>query len=36
VLRYNVIEQLKLDGFELSQSHLYFYDKYEKANYFLE
>ncbi|WVQ96907.1 hypothetical protein IAU59_004015 [Kwoniella sp. CBS 9459] len=36
VLRYNVIEQLKLGDFELSQNYLFFYDKLEKANYFLE
>lgn len=36
VLRYNVIEQLKLGDFQLSQSYLYFYDKLEKANYYLE
>lgn len=36
VLRYNVVEQLKLGDFELSQSYLFFYDKLEKANYFLE
>ncbi|WVF69407.1 hypothetical protein IAT40_004184 [Kwoniella sp. CBS 6097] len=36
VLRYNVIEQLKLGDFELSQNYLFFYDKLEKANYYLE
>ncbi|KAK8853018.1 cysteine proteinase 1, mitochondrial [Kwoniella newhampshirensis] len=36
VLRYNVIEQLKLGDFELSQNYLFFYDKLEKANYFLD
>ncbi|KAL7424424.1 bleomycin hydrolase [Cryptotrichosporon argae] len=36
VLRYNVIEQLKLGEFQLSQNYLFFYDKLEKANYFLE
>jgi bleomycin hydrolase len=36
VLRYNVIEQLKLGDFELSQSYLFFCDKLEKANYYLE
>ena len=36
VLRYNVIEQLNLGEFQLSQSYLFFYDKLEKANYYLE
>ncbi|WVR06149.1 hypothetical protein IAU60_003179 [Kwoniella sp. DSM 27419] len=36
VLRYNVIEQLKLGEFELSQNYLFFYDKLEKANYYLD
>jgi hypothetical protein len=36
VLRYNVIEQLKLGDFQLSQNYLFFYDKLEKANYYLE
>lgn len=36
VLRYNVIEVLNLDEFELSQNYLFFYDKLEKANYYLE
>ncbi|ORY23278.1 peptidase C1B, bleomycin hydrolase [Naematelia encephala] len=36
VLRYNVIETLKLGDFQLSQSYLFFYDKLEKANYYLE
>nr|XP_019047762.1 hypothetical protein I302_04379 [Kwoniella bestiolae CBS 10118]OCF26692.1 hypothetical protein I302_04379 [Kwoniella bestiolae CBS 10118] len=36
VLRYSVIEQLKLGEFELSQNYLFFYDKLEKANYYLE
>ncbi|OCF76379.1 hypothetical protein I204_02074 [Kwoniella mangroviensis CBS 8886] len=36
VLRYNVIEQLHLGEFELSQNYLFFYDKLEKANYYLE
>ncbi|ODV70171.1 peptidase C1B, bleomycin hydrolase [Hyphopichia burtonii NRRL Y-1933] len=38
VLRSHVIKNynLKPDGFQLSQSYLYFYDKLEKANYFLE
>ncbi|CCE66337.1 hypothetical protein TPHA_0P01800 [Tetrapisispora phaffii CBS 4417] len=35
-LRYNVIEELKLKEFELSQAYLFFYDKLEKANYFLD
>ncbi|CAO3642380.1 unnamed protein product [Cunninghamella blakesleeana] len=37
VLRLAVINKYKLkDDFELSQSYLFFYDKLEKANYFLE
>ncbi|MCB1136865.1 MAG: C1 family peptidase, partial [Chlamydiia bacterium] len=35
VLRQTVIEKFNLSGFEFSQSHLHFYDKLEKANYFL-
>lgn len=30
------MEQLKLGDFQLSQSYLFFYDKLEKANYYLE
>ncbi|KAI9315266.1 peptidase C1B, bleomycin hydrolase [Dichotomocladium elegans] len=37
VLRLQVIRRYKLkDDFELSQSYLFFYDKLEKANWFLE
>ncbi|KAJ6577993.1 peptidase C1B, bleomycin hydrolase [Mycena capillaripes] len=36
VLRYSVMRKLNLDKFQLSQNHLYFYDKLEKANYYLE
>ncbi|CAI5756452.1 unnamed protein product [Candida verbasci] len=38
VIRSHIIKQynLKDDEFQLSQSYLYFYDKLEKANYFLE
>lgn len=36
VLRYNVIEKLNLGDFQLSQNYLFFYDKLEKANYYLE
>lgn len=36
MLRYNVIEKLNLGEFQLSQSYLFFYDKLEKANYYLE
>ncbi len=35
-MRYHVIHQLGLEDFELSQSYLFFYDKLEKSNYFLE
>ncbi|ORX34978.1 peptidase C1B, bleomycin hydrolase [Kockovaella imperatae] len=36
VLRYNVMEQLKIEDFELAQAYLFFYDKLEKANHYLE
>ncbi|KAH9935545.1 peptidase C1B bleomycin hydrolase [Fomitopsis serialis] len=36
VLRYNVMKKLNLDDFQLSQSYLFFYDKLNKCNYFLE
>jgi bleomycin hydrolase len=36
VLRYNVIEMLNLGDFQLSQNYLFFYDKLEKANFYLE
>jgi aminopeptidase C len=36
VLRYDIINQLNLGEFQLSQSYLFFYDKLEKANYYLE
>ncbi|KAG1457880.1 hypothetical protein G6F56_006517 [Rhizopus delemar] len=37
IMRLAVIEKYKLaDDFELSQSYLFFYDKLEKANWFLE
>ena len=36
MLRYNVIEKLNLGDFQLSQNYLFFYDKLEKANYYLE
>lgn len=35
-LRINVMKQLNLKEFELSQSYLFFYDKLEKCNYFLD
>ena len=35
-LRLNVTKELNLKEFELSQSYLFFYDKLEKANYFLD
>lgn len=35
-LRYHVIHSLNLEDFELSQNYTLFYDKLEKANYFLE
>ena len=36
VLRARVIRERKLKNFELSQAYLFFYDKLEKSNYFLE
>ncbi|EDR00928.1 uncharacterized protein LACBIDRAFT_312916 [Laccaria bicolor S238N-H82] len=36
VLRYSVMRKLNLSEFELSQNHLFFFDKLEKANYYLE
>ncbi|CAG8440573.1 6150_t:CDS:2 [Scutellospora calospora] len=36
VLRLSIMKKFKLEDFELSQSYLFFYDKLEKANYFLE
>ncbi|MBQ7562651.1 MAG: C1 family peptidase [Lachnospiraceae bacterium] len=34
--RYEIMQKLKLNDFELSQSYLFFYDKLEKANMYLE
>ncbi|MGX8698326.1 MAG: C1 family peptidase, partial [bacterium] len=36
VLREKIARELSLDAFELSQSYLAFWDKFERANYFLE
>ncbi|KAI9592714.1 peptidase C1B, bleomycin hydrolase [Syncephalis fuscata] len=36
VMRLNTIAKHKIEDFELSQGYLYFYDKIEKANWFLE
>ncbi|KDR75057.1 hypothetical protein GALMADRAFT_69928 [Galerina marginata CBS 339.88] len=36
VIRYGVMKRLKLKDFQLSQSHLFFWDKLNKANYYLE
>ncbi|OZJ04758.1 hypothetical protein BZG36_01830 [Bifiguratus adelaidae] len=36
VLRLAVMKKYNLEDFELSQPYLFFYDKLEKANYFLE
>ena len=36
VLRERIAKQLNLASFELSQSYLAFWDKFERANYFLE
>jgi bleomycin hydrolase len=30
------MKKYKLDGFQLSQAYLFYWDKMEKANYFLE
>ena len=35
-MRFTVMKKLDLDTFELSQNYTLFYDKLEKANYFLE
>ena len=34
--RYEIIHKYNLDNFELSQNYIFFYDKLEKSNYFLE
>jgi bleomycin hydrolase len=36
VLRREVIKSCDLESFELSQAYLFFWDKFEKANFFLE
>jgi bleomycin hydrolase len=36
VLRREVIKNCELESFELSQAYLFFWDKFEKANFFLE
>ena len=36
VFRIAVMKKYNLDNFELSQAYLFFWDKLEKANYFLE
>lgn len=36
VLRERIAQRLNLENFELSQSYLAFWDKFERANYFLE
>ncbi len=35
-MRFDLIHKLNVEQFELSQSYLFFYDKLEKSNYFLE
>ncbi len=35
-LRYEMIHRFDLEDFELSQNYLFFYDKLERSNYFLE
>lgn len=34
--RHKLISEFKLENFELSQAHTFFWDKYEKSNWFLE
>lgn len=34
--RHKLIAEYKLENFELSQAHTFFWDKYEKSNWFLE
>lgn len=34
--RHKLISEFKLEDFELSQAHTFFWDKYEKSNWFLE
>ncbi|KAG8885814.1 hypothetical protein FRB97_009520 [Tulasnella sp. 331] len=36
VIRYDIAQKLKVKDFQLSQSYLFFYDKLEKSNFFLE
>jgi bleomycin hydrolase len=36
VIRYGVMRRLKLKDFQLSQSYLFFWDKLNKSNYYLE
>lgn len=36
LLRIDLMKRLQLDDFQFSQSHLFFWDKLEKANYFLQ
>ncbi len=36
VFRVALMQKYKLDSFELSQNYLFFWDKLEKSNYFLE
>ena len=34
--RHKLISDFQLENFELSQAHTFFWDKYEKSNWFLE
>ena len=36
LMRLNVVDKLNLSNFEFSQNYFMFWDKFEKANYFLE
>ena len=35
-LRYELMHKWNLDDFEFSESYLFFYDKLEKSNFYLE
>lgn len=36
LFRHKILKEYGIEGFELSQNHIFFWDKYEKANYFHE
>lgn len=35
-MRHSIQKEFKLKGFELSQSYTFFWDKFEKSNFFFE